>query len=111
MERKLPSRKKKFPKGHAIRISDFLFKILDKSRNRKSWDTFFRIQFGLPDKNGVAQPLIEGILETLSGKFILKMPEAKWEKLIEDAYEVAFFAAAKRKVKRVPKPIRLRELP
>lgn len=110
-ERKLPVRRRKFPKGKAIRVSNLVFDTLDKQRYGKSWDYLFRRLLGLPDRAGNAQTLIEGILETMTGKFFLRQHEVEWSKLEEDAYEVAILTAAKRNEKRVSRPLRMRELP
>lgn len=111
MERKLRNRKRKFPKGYAIRVSDLVYETLNKERRKRSWDTFLRCLFGLPDRAGNSQPLVEGMLETMTGKFLLRLPDETWRKLREDAYEIAILAAAKRNVKMVSKPLRMREIP
>lgn len=110
-ERKLQSRRRRADKGKSIRVSTALFKIIDKSRRGKSWDSFFRILFGIPDRAGNEQPLIEGMLETMTGRFFLKLPDKPWDKLEEDAYEIAIMTAAKRGAKRVSRPLKMRELP
>lgn len=112
--RKLPNRKVKFSKGVAIRVSDLVFLELQKmqpQQHPKSWDCIFRRMLGLPDRRGNSQTLIEGILETITGRFFLREPHKSWNTLEQNAYEIAFLAAAKQKLKIVPKPIRMRELP
>lgn len=109
--RKLPNRKKRFSKGKAIRVSDLVYETLDSSRRGRSWDWLMRRMLGLPDRLGNDQPLIEGMLEQLTGKFFLKTARKEWEDLEVDAYEKAFLTAAKSAVKRVPRPLRMRELP
>lgn len=112
-ERKLRSRKRKFSKGKAIRVSDIVFQTLDAARGEQSWDLFMRRMLGIPDRAGGVQPLIEGVIETLTGKFLLKTPAQDWEDLTQTAYEQGFIAAARQRDKRiryVPKPIRVREL-
>lgn len=110
-ERKLKSRRKRASKGKAIRVSDMVCTALDKARKGKSWDSLLRKMLGLPDKFGNEQILIEGILEVMTGKFILKSPNTSWDKLEEDAYEIAILTAAKLKSKRVGRPLKMRELP
>lgn len=110
-ERKLPSRKKRASKGHAIRVSDEVYDTLDTQRKRRSWDWLFRRMLGLPDRAGNPQPLIEGMVEVLTGRFFLREPGRSWEDLETDAYELAIITAAKQKLKRVPRPLKMRELP
>ena len=110
-ERKLPSRKKRASKGHAIRVSDAVYDALDVQRKKRSWDWLFRRMLGLPDRAGNAQPLIEGMVEVLTGQFFLRVPDKQWEDLETDAYETAIITAAKKKLKRVPRPLKMRELP
>lgn len=109
--RKLPNRRKRATKGRVIRISDQVYKVLDEQRKRKSWDSFIRKLLGLEDRQGNSQRLIEGMVETVTGKFILKDDHITWEKLEEKAYEIGILAAAKMKLKRIDKPLRMRELP
>lgn len=110
-ERQLSNRRKKASKGSVIRVSDLVYDTLNKARHGRSWDWLFRRLLGLPDRSGNAQPLIEGMLETMTGHFLLKQPGKSWAELEEDAYEIAIITAAKRKVKRVSKPLKMRELP
>ncbi len=110
-ERKLRNRKKRAPKGRAIRVSNLVFETLDKERRSRSWDWLFRRILGLPDRAGNEQPLVEGMLETMTGKFFLRMPDVPWDQVQEDAYETAILAAAKRRTKLVSRPLRMRELP
>src|SRR3990167_4237511 len=100
-ERKLRSRRKLFSKGKAIRVSDLVYKTLDDSRRELSWDQHLRKLLGLPDRSGTEQPLVEGMLEVLTGKFFLKTPDKDWATLEQDAYERAFLTAAKSQVKRI----------
>lgn len=110
-ERKLPARKRKFSKGSAIRVSDLVYANLDKGRRGRSWDSFFRKLFGLPDRLGNEQPLCEGMLETTTGLFLLKLPGTTWNELEETAYKAAHNAAAQKQSKRIEKPLRMREVP
>lgn len=111
-ERKLKSRRrKKASKGKSIRVSDLVYSTLDKIRKGRSWDSLFRKLFGFPDRAGNEQPLVEGILETMTGQFFLKLPGITWEQLEEDAFEIAIITAAKRGAKRVSKPLRMKEIP
>lgn len=109
-ERKLSNRRKRASKGKAIRVSDLVYNTLDKQRRNRSWDWLFRKLLGLPDRGGNPQTLIEGIVEQLTGKFLLRTDKA-WDDLETDAYEIAIVTAAKQKLKRVPRPLRVRELP
>jgi len=110
-ERKLPSRRRRAPKGKVVRLSNLVYDTLNKQRQGKSWDCFLRKIFGLKDRGGNSQVLIEGILETVTGKFFLLEPDMTWDELEEKAYEIAFLETAKRKMKRVSKPLKMRELP
>lgn len=110
-ERKLPSRRKRANMGHVIRVSSLVYDTLDTLRSRRSWDWLLRRMLGLQDRAGNAQPLIEGMLETQTGKFFLRTGNEPWSKLEEDAYEIAIIDAAKGKSKRVSRPLRMRELP
>ena len=110
-ERKLRSRRRKSTKGKEIRISNLVYSTLNKYRKGHSWDALFRKLLGLPDRAGNEQPLVEGMLETMTGKFFLKLPDIKWDKLEEDAYEIAILTAARRGAKRVSRPLKMRELP
>lgn len=111
-ERKLPARRKrrKMNRGKSIRVSDLVFTTLNQIRHGRSWDSLMRKQLGLPDRAGNDQILVEGMLETMTGKFFLKH-DMTWEALEEIAYEIAIVTAAKLKLKRVSKPLKMRELP
>jgi hypothetical protein len=63
---------------------------------------------GLDDWRGNPQPLVEGCLEPTTGRFFIKHKD--WDQAEEDAYEVAILEAAKKKTRKVNKPIRLREI-
>lgn len=117
-ERKLRNRRKRFSKGRVLRVSDLVYATLTQEMRRNhdeklSWDCALRRLLGLPDREGRAQPLIKGILEQSTGRFLPKAPEQSWNALEEDAYELALVAnaAAWPAVKFVPKPLRFRELP
>lgn len=110
MERKLRNRKRRASKGKAIRISNLVYETLNKARFRRSWDCLLRRMLGLEDRAGNPQVLIEGVLETTTGVLLLKTPETSWSLLEERAYEMAIRAAARKKEKRVSRPIRMREL-
>lgn len=109
-ERKLPNRKRKSNPGRVIRVSKPVYDLLEKGRAGRSWDLYIRHTLGLPDRAGNKQPLLEGLLEPTTGRLFLKFSHITWETLEEDAYEVAFIAAAKQKLKRVGRPIRMREV-
>lgn len=113
-ERKLPTRRRKFSKGKAIRISDLVYDTLDAGRARSkhrpySWDSLLRRMLGLPDRSGRTQPLVEGILETTTGMFVLKMQNVTWDEIEELAYKVAHTAMMRKKAKAISPPIKLRE--
>jgi hypothetical protein len=110
-ERRLPSRRKRASKGRVIRISTAVFESLDERRRGQSWDSFLRKLHGLEDRHGNPQILIEGMVEALTGAFFLKTPDTTWEKLEEKVYEAAFMAAAEAGLKRIGKPLKMRELP
>lgn len=109
-ERKLPIRRRRASKGQNIRVSDLVYGALDRWRKGSSWDVFFRRIFGFPDRAGNEQPLVEGMLEAHTGRLLLKTEAITWSQLEENAYEIAFMAAAKQGAKRVSRPIRMREL-
>lgn len=60
-----------------------------------------RRMFGLPDRKGTEQRLVEGWLEITTGKFYLAEDEARGASVM---------AAAKAKTKKVNQPIRMREV-
>lgn len=107
-------RRKREPKGRAVRLSNELLAFIEpKRKSLRSYDAFFRKVFGLPAWDGTEQPLLEGCLETTTGRFFLKTEN--WDQAEKDAYEVSITEAAKHKVltgkPRVPnKPIRMREI-
>lgn len=111
VERKLRNRRKRMSKGKAIRVSDLVYNTLNKSRAGRSWDCLFRRLLGLPDRAGNEQILVEGILETTTGRFMLRDPDVKWVDLEADAFEIAITNAARSGAKRVSRPLRMRELP
>lgn len=94
-------RKRKPNFGHRIAISDEVHAFLEKKRQGKSWDAWLRKAFGLPKRNGDKQPIIEGYVETTTGRFFLDE---------QDAYEVAIMSAAKAGTKKVNKPMKVREI-
>lgn len=112
MERKLTGRrrrKKQTDYGRAVRLSDLLLNFVERRREgMRSYDAWFRKQFGLPDWKGNLQPLIEGYLETTTGQFFLRTNS--WDEAEQAAYEVSILAAAKAKVKKINRPIRMREI-
>lgn len=108
-ERKLKNRRRKASKGKAVRVSTLVYDTLDQRRGRKSWDHFFRRVFGLPDRAGRSQNLVEGMLEVHSGMLLLKMPNTTWAEAEETAYKLADKVAAKKKVNMMP-PLRMREI-
>lgn len=110
-ERKLPSRKRKFSKGRAIRVSDLVYDTLNVQRYGRSWDTMLRRTLGLPDRRGNAQPLVEGMLEVLTGTFILKLNGTTWEELEQTTARLAVHAARKWQKPTDPPPaLRMREI-
>lgn len=113
-ERRLKNRKRKPDAGKVIRISTPVWtKLQDIRLNRRriSWDNFFRKMFGLPDRSGNAQPLIEGYLEVTSGKFFLVTPLIKHQATLKEAEKSAYELAIKLAPgpHSVRKPIRMRE--
>lgn len=109
-ERKLRNRKRRASKGRAIRVSTIVYAHLDKARRGRSWDAYLRKLFGLPDRAGNNQPLIEGCLEATTGIFVLRLAGATWPEVEETAWKIAHRAAMKQKSKRTQAPIRMREL-
>lgn len=108
-ERKLVSRKRRAPKGKAIRVSNLVYETLDRVRHGRSWDCAMRRMLGLPDRAGKPQPLVEGMLEVITGMFVLKLNSATWTEVEDTTYKLADYAA-KRKKLRAETPIRMREL-
>lgn len=116
-ERKLKSRRRRRAnKGKIIRVSNLVYDTLEVQRTTgvhkdkvKSWDCYLRRMLGLPDRNGKPQLLVEGVLEAMSGTFILKYTDATWSEVSEIAYKMADQIARKRKV-RMEVPVRMREV-
>lgn len=109
-ERKLKNRRRYAGKGRAIRISMTVYDALNEQRKDRSWDAFFRAVFGLPDRKGYANTCAEGMLETTTGMFLLKMPGTSWDKLEETAYKLAHKMAEKKRTGKVSYPLRMREV-
>lgn len=109
--RKLAGRRKRASKGRIIRISDLVYETLNAERHSRSWDSFLRKMLGLYDRAGREQPLIEGMLDTVTGRFFLRGVDVDWQELENKAYESAILAAATMKIKRISKPLRMREIP
>jgi len=109
MERKLKNRRRRAPKGKAIRVSNLVYDTLNGQRNRRSWDAYMRRMLGLPDRKGNPQPVAEGMLELHSGVFLLKLPDAKWREVEEVAIKMAERVALKKKV-RLELPVKMREI-
>lgn len=109
-ERKLKNRRPKANKGRAIRVSMTVFDSLNEKRQDRSWDAFLRQLLGLPDRKGFANPCVEGMLETTTGMFLLKMPNTSWDKLEETAFKLAHKMAEKKQTGRINYPIRMREV-
>lgn len=114
-ERKLINRKRKFSKGQLLRVSDAVYAALNikrvghTQRTGRSLDATLRRMLGLPDRNGRPQPLIEGMLETTTGLFILKLG-ATWGEVEETTYKLAHAVAQKRKMRAISPPVRMREI-
>ncbi len=109
-ERKLPTRKRKFTKGKAVRVSDLVYSTLDKKRYGKSWDAMFRRMLGLPDRRGVILPLVEGMLEVMTGIFVLKLEGTSWSEVEETAFKLADAVAKKKDLPTYRPPLKMREL-
>lgn len=102
MSERVMRNRRKIVEPRVIKVSGEVYQFLIRKRDKAgSWDAFFRRAYGLPDRKGAEQPLVEGFLEINSGKFFLDEDEANG---------AAVMSAAKRKTKRVDKPIRLREV-
>ncbi len=105
MEKVLRNRKRKpASKGRVIRVSDDVWKYLQLRRRkdgRESHDCLLRRTFGLDQRNGDPNPLLVGWVEVNTGKFFLD--EA-------DARGASIQAAVKRGIRKVDKPIRVREI-
>lgn len=98
-ERKLRNRQKRASKGKIIRVSDAVFRSLNQTRNRRSWDDYLRWLLGLPNRNGIIVPLIEGALDTATGVFVLKTG-AEWTEVLDLAARITSGS----------RPVRMREL-
>ncbi len=94
-------RRRKASKGRVLRVSDDVFAYLNRKRAKRSFDCLFRTLLGLPDREGIPQPLLEGWLEITSGRFFFNAAEARGE---------AVMAAARAKSKSVNKPLKMREV-
>jgi hypothetical protein len=108
-ERVLPTRKRKLKQG-LIRVSPLVWKTLDRGRGKISWDDWLRYLLGLPDKKGYEQRCVEGMLETTTGLFILKLPDSTWEEIEVLMHKVSAQVAFNKNLSRPNKPIRMREL-
>lgn len=108
VERKLRNRRRRAGKGKIVRLSTLVYEVLDKRRNGRPWDCMMRHLFGLPDREGREQTLVEGMLEVHTGMLVLKLPDATWLDTEEIANKIAEHVSAQ---KQVPKqrPIRMRE--
>lgn len=109
MERNLPTRRRRANKGKRVALSMPVYAAIDKIRAGRSFDSYFRHMLGLPDRRGYTLPLVEGMLETISGTFILKLEDTTWNEIEETAFKLADSISVKKKVK-FEKPIKMREL-
>ena len=102
-------KRKKASKGEAVRLSDAVIAYLNRQNNNRglSYDALMRKLFGLPDRKGASQRLIEGYLIPASGAFHLRTKDYTEA----DANGDAIIAAAKKKSKKVHAPILMREVP
>ena len=110
--RKLKARKrrKRHITGKPVRLSNELLSYLDRRiRGSRSYDAYLRKVFGLADWQGEPQPLIEGCLEVSTGQFFSKEQDS-WDEVEATANGAACVAKVALKLKKVPKPIRLREI-
>lgn len=108
-ERRLRTKRKRRYSGKAIRLSNDLLAWMDaRRRGHRSYDAFLRRYFGMPDWRGTPQPLIEGVLETTSGQFFLRT--GTWAQAEAVARGAAVVEAARRRTRKVNKPLRMREL-
>jgi hypothetical protein len=108
--RTLKGRRRRASKGRHFRVSDLVYKVLDKQRHGLSWDSMMRRMLGLPDRNGAPQPLVEGVLEVHTGTFILKGPDVPWPDAETIAHRIALRADYKRHIHANDRPVRMREL-
>lgn len=114
-ERKLKSRKRRFSKGKRIAISDLVYAQLDSARRigrpkPLSWDAYLRRVVGLQDRKGRKQGLVEGMLETTTGLFVLRLNDTAWSEVEEVAFKLATEMARKTQRKTISPPIKMREL-
>lgn len=118
-ERKLKSRRRRrrrANKGRLIRVSTAVYETLDRKRRNgfnlhalKSWDCYLRCMLGLPDRAGVPQPLVEGVLEATTGMFILRVGETSWQELEDTARKIGEQISVRKQV-RPAAPVRMREI-
>jgi hypothetical protein len=94
--------------GQTLRLSHEVFNYLNQRRLNDrtkrapaSWDSFFRRMLGLPTRAGSPQPLVEGWLELDTQVLYLTEREAAGAAVIE---------AARKRTKRINKPIKMREV-
>ena len=114
-ERKLRSRKRKFSKGKRIAISDLVYVQLDSARRigrqrPLSWDAYLRRIVGLADRKGRKQGLVEGMLETTTGLFVLRLNDTAWSELEEVAFKLATEIARKKQMRTISPPLKMREI-
>lgn len=104
---KVRKRKRKFNRdfpGHVIRVSDDVWRMLRAEREEpsESIDSVLRRLFGMPDRRGCPQPLLEVWLEQYSGQTFADEADAKGAAAIQ---------AARRKRRNISQhPIKLREI-
>jgi hypothetical protein len=114
-ERKLKSRKRKFSKGKRIAISDLVYAQLDSARRTGrprplSWDAYLRRICGFPNRKGQSQALVEGMLETTTGLFVLRLNGTTWSDVEEVAFKLATEMARKNNRRTISQPLKMREL-
>lgn len=111
-------RRKRASKGHVLRVSDLVMAHINSRRlNNKdlSCDAYLRLAFGLPDRSeendwiqsGRPAQLLEGWVD---GFILPKSRGARFYLEEKDANGAAVELYAKKKVNRLYKPVRVREV-
>lgn len=107
MSKPLPNKRRRKPTGKVVKLSRELYDLLMRkcsprgSERPMSLDAMLRKHFGVQSRKGEPSPMLEGWIEVGSEKFYLDK---------RDAMGAACIDAAKRKVKNVTRPIKVREV-
>ena len=102
--------RRRISKNQTVRVSREFIRLVAGRRRSRPWDVWLRIAFGLPDRWGRPQPSTEGMLETTTGIFIVKLHGTSWEELEQMVYRAAEQLARKKGLKNPCTPVRMQEI-